>query len=124
MTAKDNNKTSAQGMLATAEHLASTVKEKASELGGNVSEKANAAVSNVGETMTGLAGALRDKAPAAVAPYVEKAAAGLEHTGAYLKKGTVGELVDDFSSLIHRHPVPVLLTGVAVGFLMARKLEK
>jgi hypothetical protein len=106
-------KEAAKGMLSQAEHLAGTVKDKA-----------NAAVVGVGEKMSGMAESLREHSPASLAPYTEKAAAGLEQAGSYLQRGTIGGIVDDLSDVIRRHPVPAMLTGVALGFMLARKLRR
>jgi hypothetical protein len=110
---QEHDKEAREGMLSQVEHLAVTIKDKA-----------NAAVAGVGETMSGMAESLRGHSPASLAPYTEKAAAGLEQAGSYLKRGSIGGIVDDLSGIIRRHPVPAMLTGVAVGFMLARKLRR
>ena len=109
----EHAKETGKSMLAHAEHLADTVKDKA-----------NAAVVGVGEKVSGMAESLREHSPASLAPYTEKAAASLEQAGSYLKRGTIGGIVDDLSEIIRRHPVPAMLTGVALGFMLARKLRR
>lgn len=67
-----------------------------------------------------LAGIVKDN----VAPYTGKAADGLQQAGSYLQRGTIGGIVEDVTGFMSRHPVPVMLTGVALGFTLARKLHK
>lgn len=135
-----------EGLRAKAEHLASNVKDKASQLGSQVSEKASqlgsqvqdkasqfgsqvhdkasAAMSSVSEKFSDMAGAVREHVPAAVAPYAERAADTLERAGSYLKEHDLGEFMDDVTGLIRRHPMPAMLTGVALGFLLARNTRR
>lgn len=121
---QDSVEETAEGLRAKAEHLASAVKDKASQLGSTVSDKAGAAVTSVGEQMSHLAGTLRDKAPTSLAPYAEKAADGLEAAGTYLQDSTMTEFFDDVTGIIRRHPMPAMLTGVAIGFLLARNSRR
>jgi len=114
----------AEGLRQKAEHLASNVKDKASQLGSQVSDKANAAVSSMGEKMSDVASALRERAPESMAPYADRAADTLERAGNYLAHGDFGDYFDDVSGLIRRHPVPAMLTGVAIGFLLARNSRR
>lgn len=114
----------AEGLRQKAEHLASNVKDKASAIGAQVSDKANAAVSSMGEKMSDLGNVLRENAPEAVAPYADRAAQTLERAGNYLAHGDFGDYFDDLSGLIRRHPVPAMLTGVAIGFLLARNSRR
>lgn len=114
----------AEGLRAKAEQLASTVKDKASQLGTTMSDKANAAVTTMGEKMADLGHSLRDRAPNALAPYADRAASGLERAGQYLQEGDLGDFVDDVAGIIRRHPIPAMLTGVAIGFLVARNSRR
>jgi len=139
MKDKDNGSNPVQKMMPKVEHMASAVMEKVSEFGesvsdtantvmgrvsefgGTVSDRANAAVTSVGGSMKGLAGTLREKSPDVVAPYAERAAVGLEQAGAYLKKESIGEILDDFVSLVQRHPVPLLMFGIGLGYMLSRR---
>jgi len=121
MKDKGNGTNPIAKMMPKAEHMASAVMERVSEFGDTVSDKANAAVTGMGGSMTDLASTLREKSPEAVAPYVQKAAAGLEQAGAYLKRESIGEIVDDFVSLVQRHPLPLLMVGIGIGFVLSRR---
>jgi len=108
------------GLRAKAENLASSMKDKASQIGSTVSDKANSAVTSMGEKMSDVGHALREKVPTSLAPYAE----GIERAGNYLQRQDIGDFVDDLSGIIRRHPMPALLTGVAFGFLLARTAKR
>lgn len=101
-----------------------TVSDKASSAMGTVTEKANSAMTSMGESMTGLAETIREKSPEAVAPYARRAAAGLEQAGTYLEQGTIGDMVDDITGLVHRHPLLVLVTGLGLGYMLSRRRDR
>lgn len=44
----------------------------------------------------------------------------LDHTGQYLQEEGLRGVAEDFTGLIRRNPIPALLIGVAVGFLLAK----
>jgi len=112
--------TETEGLRMKAEHLASTVKDKAAQFGSTVSDKANSAITSMGEKMSDMGHSLGEKVPTSLAPYAE----GLERAGQYLQRQDIGDFVDDLSGIIRRHPMPALLTGVAVGFLLARTARR
>jgi ElaB/YqjD/DUF883 family membrane-anchored ribosome-binding protein len=120
-----------KNLRAKAEELATTVKDKASQFGSTVSDKAsqfsstvsdkaNAAVTSMGEKMTDMGHALRDKVPTSLQPYAES----IEKAGQYLQRQDLGDFVDDVSGIIRRHPMPAMMTGIALGFLLARTAKR
>lgn len=109
-----------QSLRSKAENLASTVKDKASQLSSTVSEKANTAITSMGEKMTDMGHALRDKVPNSLQPYAES----IERAGQYLQRQDLGDFVNDLSGIIRRHPMPAMLTGVALGFFLARTARR
>jgi hypothetical protein len=44
----------------------------------------------------------------------------LENTGRHLQKEGLKGIADDVTNLIRRNPIPALLVGLGVGFLIAR----
>jgi len=123
-TTSESTESAAESLRGKAEQLASTVKEKATELGCQVSERANAAVTSVGETMSSMAHSLRDHLPSSVPTYADRAADTLDRAGQYLQQQDLGDFVDDLSGMIRRNPIPSVLTGVALGFLLARSSRR
>jgi len=49
-------------------------------------------------------------------------AAGLEKGGRYLEQEGLSGMMDDVTDLIRRNPVPALLIGMGIGFLVGRTL--
>jgi hypothetical protein len=124
-TSSTGTETSAEGLRGKAEQIASTVREKASELGSQVSERANAAVTSMGGTISQVANQLRGgNIPSSVAPYADRAAESLDRAGQYLQQRELSDFVDDVSGMIRRNPIPSVLTGIALGFLLARSSRR
>jgi hypothetical protein len=44
----------------------------------------------------------------------------LDVAGTYLQEKDLNHVLDDLSGMIRRHPVPALLIGLGVGYLLAR----
>jgi hypothetical protein len=44
----------------------------------------------------------------------------LESTGEYLESHGLSGIADDVTDLVRRNPIPALLIGIGVGFLIAR----
>jgi len=54
----------------------------------------------------------------------EAVAAKLEGSGRYLETHGLTGVADDLANEIRRNPIPALLVGVGVGFLIARMLKR
>ncbi len=112
-----------------ASHVANQARDAASAAGRRINEaasyageRADDATSSVGGQMKSLASQVRQNAPhegmlGSAAGY---AASALDRTGSYLQDQGLSGMAEDFTGLIRRNPVPALLIGVAVGFLIAR----
>jgi ElaB/YqjD/DUF883 family membrane-anchored ribosome-binding protein len=51
-------------------------------------------------------------------------ASGLERTGRYIEEQGVSGMMDDLTDVIRRNPVPAVLIGLGVGFLIGRALRR
>ena len=47
-------------------------------------------------------------------------AQGLEGAGSYLQQHGFGDMADDLGDVIRRFPIPAVLIGIGVGFLLAK----
>jgi hypothetical protein len=105
-----------------AKDVASSVTHKAGDLGGAAGEKADAAAASLGGTMQSLAGTIREKVPqeGLLGSAAGTVAGGLESGGRYLQEEGLSGMVDDLTELIRRNPIPALLVGIGLGFLLAR----
>jgi hypothetical protein len=48
---------------------------------------------------------------------------GLEGTGKYLEDKNLSGMMDDMTGLIKRNPIPAVLLGLGIGFLVGRALS-
>lgn len=122
-----------EGLLGKARETASAVMDKAKdaassaargagELASAAGERAESATSSVGGGMKSLAGTLRENLPreGMLGTAGRGVADSLESGGRYLEQEGLGGMVDDLSALIRRNPLPSLLVGIGLGFLLAR----
>ena len=98
---------------------------KAQELGAATVSTASEAATVVGEQMGSLAGRIRDHAPhdGAIAAAATAVAGGLESASTYLKEKDYQNLATDLTALVLSYPVPALLVGVGLGYLLARSTK-
>ena len=95
--------------------------DKAKDAATFVGQKADDATAAVGGGLKSLGQTIRDKggtvnnASAAVAQ-------ALENSGNYLQEQGVKGIGNDVTNLIRRNPIPAVLLGIGVGFLLARKM--
>ncbi len=72
--------------------------------------------------MKSLADTLRDKAPqgGVMGGVAGSMANCLESTGQYLQEEGISGMASDLTNLVRRNPVPAMLVGVGIGFILAR----
>jgi ElaB/YqjD/DUF883 family membrane-anchored ribosome-binding protein len=72
--------------------------------------------------MQSLAHTIRENAPreGMIGRASSSVAQGLESGGKYLKEEGVSGMVDDLTEVVRRNPLPAVLIGIGVGFLLAR----
>lgn len=112
----------ASNLAGQARDAASTAGRRLSDAASYAGDRADDATSSVGGSMKSLASQVRQNAPhegmlGSAAGY---AAGALDRTGSYLQDQGLSGMAEDFTGLIRRNPIPALLIGVAVGFLIAR----
>jgi len=115
-------KDAAGNVIDKAKQAASTVAEKAKDVASAVGDKADTAVASVGSGMQSLAGTIRDKGPGSgvLGGATSGVASALESSGRYLEEQGLSGMADDMTHLIRRHPIPAVLIGVGLGYLLAR----
>jgi hypothetical protein len=88
--------------------------------------KASQSMSAVGEKIGSLAGAIRDKAPheGAMGSAATTVANTLDAAGSYLQEKKVDHMVGDLTSMIRRYPIPALLIGLGIGYLLAGRTRR
>lgn len=103
------------------ETMASGV-EKVKEFGSDLVEKADSAAASVGGNIRSVSDAIKKNAPReGVMGSASGAVAGtIEQAGRYLEEQGVSGAADDFTNLIRKNPIPAVLVGIGIGFLLAR----
>jgi hypothetical protein len=118
----DKAREGAQAVADRAKDTAHTMTDKARDAMSNIGEKAENATHSVGKGMESLAGTLREKLPqqGVLGSAGSSVARGLETSGRYLEEEGLKGMGHDLTNLIRNNPIPALLAGVALGFLLAR----
>jgi len=116
----------AQDVAQSASRSMSEMKNKAQELGSTVSEKAGNVTTSVGQSMSSLAGTLRQKAPAEgmVGSAASTMANQLEAAGSYLQDNGLENMARDLAGVVRRYPLQSLVVGFTIGYLWARNSER
>jgi len=105
-----------------AKDAAASVAHTAEDAASFVGHKAEDATAAVGSGLRSLGDTLRDHTPqSGMAGEASAAVANtLESTGRYLQEEGLQGIAEDVTNLIRRNPIPALLVGVGIGFLIAR----
>jgi len=109
-------------MAEKARDLASTAGEKVRDVASNVGQKAEDATSAVASSMKSLAGTIRESVAhgGMLGAASSTVASTLESSGRYLQEEGLRGIGEDLTQLIRRNPIPALLLGVGLGYLLAQ----
>jgi len=88
----------------------------------SATQAADSAASRAGEGVESLAGTVRDYGPhgGMFGSATEGVAKGLERGGQYLQEEGLTGMAGDLTEMIKRNPIPALLFGIGLGFVLAR----
>jgi len=114
-----------QAVTSAASAAAGAVGQAASSTAHTVGQKAEQATGAVGSGMQHLAETVRDKGPdgGVLGTATGYVADTLEGTGKYIEDKNLTGMVDDMTGLIKRNPIPAVLIGLGIGFLLGRTLR-
>ncbi|MGH8069764.1 MAG: CsbD family protein [Candidatus Entotheonellia bacterium] len=98
----------------------------AEEMASSAATMASQPISAVGEKIGSLAGVIREKAPheGTVGTAATAVAEKLDAAGSYLQEKNLDHMMGDLSDMIRRYPVPSLLVGLGIGYLLARSTRR
>jgi F0F1-type ATP synthase assembly protein I len=122
---KNKAKDAASNVADKARDTASAVASQAKDVAANIGSRAEDAAGSVGHGMQSLAGTIRDKAPqgGVMGSAATSVANALESSGKYLEEEGLSGMGQDVTELIRRNPIPAMLIGVGIGYLLARALR-
>jgi len=119
-----------------AKDVAGQAYDKAKDAASSVGDMVSSAASSVGKTaenLTSSAGAglrnlgdsMRESAPheGMLGTASQAVANTLRDSGKYLEEAGLSGIGEDLTQLIRRNPVPAVLVGIGIGFLMGRVLR-
>lgn len=118
----DKAKEAASGVAGQVKELASNAGQAVGSAATAVGHKAEDAVGSVGRGMESLGEKMREKGPdhGLLGKATGAVAGALETGGKYLEDKKISGMAEDFTDLIRRNPIPALLIGIGLGFLLAR----
>ncbi len=125
-TRKNDNAGGVQDKLNKAKDVAQDVAGKAKDALSSATETvtnaADSGAASVGGGVRSLAGVVRDRGPheGMLGDAASTVASGLDSAGRYLQNEGVSGMAEDFTELIKRNPIPAVLIGVGIGFLLAQ----
>jgi hypothetical protein len=76
--------------------------------------------------MQSLAGSIRESAPHSgmMGSASTSVADSLERGGRYLQEEGLKGIADDVTDLVRKNPIPALLIGIGLGFILARATSR
>ena len=109
-----NEHSTEKGISGAAQEFVSDVAAKVSETTQQMGKRVEAIGKSVRRTVS---------SEGAVGGVVASAANTFEGAGAYLQEVKWENMVEDLTNLIRRYPLPSLLIGLGVGYLLARNTK-
>jgi ElaB/YqjD/DUF883 family membrane-anchored ribosome-binding protein len=117
---------SAQEVKDKAQEAGTAVVDKAKEMAGaavdKTKEMAGAAADKARE-FASAAGHKAEDAKSAVGSGIQSLAHTIESGGRYLQEEDFKSIAEDLANLIRRNPVPAMVVGIGLGFILARALR-
>lgn len=104
---------------------ASSVGTALSNTASNIGQRADDAAGSVGTGMKSVADTIRNQGPheGMLGNATRTVAGAIDQTGKYLEDKHLSGMADDVASMIKSHPIPAVLIGLGVGFLLGRALR-
>lgn len=108
------------------QQTASSAMGKAQEMAGSASKRVDEATTALGERVKSVAGTLRERGPqdGMLGSATGAVADSLENTGRYLQEEGLLGMTEDVTELIRRNPIPAMLVGVGLGFMLAKMFRR
>jgi len=118
----DKARETASNVADRARDAAGNLVDKAKDTAADLGKKAESATHAVGSGMQSLAGTIRENLPreGVIGTASSTVARGLESSGRYLEKESLQGMAEDLTNVIRRNPIPAILIGIGLGFVLAR----
>ena len=108
------------------QQAASSATSKAQELASTASKRVDEATAALGERVRSAGSTLRERGPhdGMLGTATGTVADSLERTGRYIQEEGILGMAEDVTELIRRNPIPAVLVGVGIGFMLAKLLRR
>jgi len=108
-----------------AKETASSMTEMAGQTASAVGKKADDLTATAGADIKKWGSALSEKAPreGLLGHASQAVAETIQQSGQYLEEAKLSGMADDVSKLIQRHPMPAVMIGIGIGFILGRALR-
>jgi methyl-accepting chemotaxis protein len=106
-------------------HAASAVGQTASNVASAVGNRVDQGVSAAGSGMQSLADTARKNLPhdGYLGAASKAVADGLDTAGKYVEDKSLSGMTGDLGTLIKNHPIPAVLIGLGIGYLLGKALR-
>jgi len=123
--AMDKAKDVASEAVDKSKEVASSVGDLVSSAASNVGKTADNLTSSAGSSIKNLGESLSQKAPheGMLGNASQTVANTIKESGRYLEEAGLSGISEDVTQLIRRNPVPAVLVGLGIGFLIGRALR-
>jgi len=124
--AADKARNLAEKVTDTAKAAAGAVVDKAKDVAGATGRMADNATAAVGSGVESVGHKVRDYAPKEgfMGSAASKVAETIEGAGRYLQEEKLSGMASDVTDMIKRNPLPAVLIGIGLGFLLARATSR
>ncbi len=118
----ENVTTAAATAAEAAKSAAADLSKEGQKAATYLGQRAEDATSAMGGQLKAAGDTIRQNAPhdGALGQASSAVARTLEETGEYLQREGLEGIASDLSSLVKKNPIPSLLVGIGLGFLLAR----
>lgn len=108
------------------QQAAASAMSKAQEMAGTASKRVDEATAALGERVRSAGSTLRERGPheGMLGTATSSVADSLEHTGRYIQEEGLVGMAEDVTELIRRNPIPAMLVGVGIGFMLAKLFRR
>jgi len=110
------------GLGDRAKDVAAAMSHQAEGAANFIGQKADSTTAAVGEGLRSMGNTLREKTPKSGVLGEASAAVAdtLESSGRYIQEEGVKGMAGDLTNMIRKNPLPAVLIGVGIGFLLAK----
>lgn len=110
----------------SAQQAASSALNKAQEMATNAGKRVDEATTALGQHVQSMAGNLRERGPQEGMFGTASGAVAdrLDTAGRYLQEEGVMGMAEDVTELIRRNPIPSMLVGIGIGYMLARLFRR